>query len=160
MLVVASSCTVTTLAPPTLGEVVTGISRFMVVDDAFTDRGRLVPLGMLGMNRGLSLLSGGLHGLLRGKLASPRGKTLSLLHGSGLEESLDFITGLTGLGVRWLRHVTKEHGGCDDVLAGSTKNRGLDCPILNDAMIDVASSLSSSSVMCACSALMLEGLLK
>jgi hypothetical protein len=68
---VASSCTVTILAPPALGDVVMGISRFMVVDDAFTDRGRLVPLGMLGMNQGLSLLLGGLHRLLRGKPASP-----------------------------------------------------------------------------------------
>jgi hypothetical protein len=71
VLVVASSCTVTTLAPPVLGDVVTGISRFTVVDDAFTDRGHLVPLGVLGINRGLSLLSGGLRRLLRGKLALP-----------------------------------------------------------------------------------------
>jgi hypothetical protein len=90
----------------------------------------------------------------------PRGGTLGLLHGSGLEESSDFIMGSTGLEVRWLRHVTKEHGGCDHVLAGSTKNRGLDCPILDDAMIDIASSLSSSSTVCACRALLLEGLLK
>jgi hypothetical protein len=82
------------------------------------------------------------------------------LHDSGLEESLDFISGSTGLGVRWLGHVTKEHGGCDHVLAGSTENRGLDCLILDDAMIDVASSLSSSSAMCACHTLLLEGLLK
>jgi hypothetical protein len=54
----------------------------------------------------------------------------------------------------------KEHGGCDHVLAGSTENRGLDCPILDDATIDVASSLSSSSAMRASRALMLEGLLK
>jgi hypothetical protein len=160
MLVVALSCTVTTLVPPMLGDVVTGISRFVVVDDAFTDRGRLVPLGVLGMNRGLSLLLGGLHELLRGKPTSSQGGTLGLLHGSGLEESLDFITGPTGLGVRWLEHVTKEHGGCDNVLAGSTKNRGLDCPILDDATIDVASSLLSSSAMCACCVLMLEGLSK
>jgi hypothetical protein len=97
---VASSCTVTTLASSALGDVVTGVSRFTVVDDAFTDRGHLVPLGVLGMNRGLSLLSGGLHRLLRGKPTSPRGGTLGLLHGSGLEESSDFITGLTSLGVR------------------------------------------------------------
>jgi hypothetical protein len=133
-------------------------SRF--VDDAFTDRGRLVLLSVLGMNQGLSLLSGGLRRLLRGKPASPRGKTLGLLHGSGLEESSDFIMGLTGLGVRWLGHVMKEHGGCDNVLAGSAENRGLDCPILDDTMIDVASSLSSSSVVCTCRALMLEGLLE
>jgi hypothetical protein len=50
--------------PLALDDVVTGISRFMVVDDAFTDRGRLVPLSVLGMNRGLSLLLGGLHRLL------------------------------------------------------------------------------------------------
>jgi hypothetical protein len=57
-------------------------------------------------------------------------------------------------------HVTKEHGGCDHVLAGSTENWGLDRPILNDAMIDVTSSLSSSSAMCARLAFLLEGSLK
>jgi hypothetical protein len=41
--------------PPVLDDVVMGISRFTVVDDAFTDKGRLVPLGVLRMNRGLSL---------------------------------------------------------------------------------------------------------
>jgi hypothetical protein len=51
-------------SPPTLNDVVTSISRFMVVNDVFTDRGRLVPLGVLGMNRGLSLLTGGLRRLL------------------------------------------------------------------------------------------------
>jgi hypothetical protein len=51
-------------APPALDDVVMGISRFMVVDDAFMDRDRLVSLDMLGMNRGLSLLSGGLRRLL------------------------------------------------------------------------------------------------
>jgi hypothetical protein len=50
MLVVALSCTVTTLAPPALGDVITGVLRFTVIYDAFTDRGRLVPLGVLGMN--------------------------------------------------------------------------------------------------------------
>jgi hypothetical protein len=71
MLVVALSYTVTMFAPPALDDVVTGISRFTVVDDAFTDRDRLVPLGVLGMNRGLSLLSVGLCRLFRGKPASP-----------------------------------------------------------------------------------------
>jgi hypothetical protein len=61
---VASSHTVPMLAPPVLDNVVMGISRFTVVDDALTDRDRLVPLGMLGMNQGLSLLSGGLCRLL------------------------------------------------------------------------------------------------
>jgi hypothetical protein len=56
VLVVASSYTVTTLTPSALVDVVMGISRFAVVDDVFTDRGRLVPLGGgLVMNRGLSL---------------------------------------------------------------------------------------------------------
>jgi hypothetical protein len=64
VLVVASSYTVTMLAPPALNDVVTGISRFTAVDDALMDRDRLVPLGVLGMNRGLSLLSGGLRRLL------------------------------------------------------------------------------------------------
>jgi hypothetical protein len=160
VLVVASSYTFTVFAPPALDDVVTGISRFMVVDDAFTDRGSLVSLGVLGMNRGLFLMSGGLRRLLRGKPASPRGGTLGLLHGSGLEESSDFIAGPTSLKVRWLGHVTKEHDGCDHVLAGSTENRGLDRPILDDATIDVASSLSSSSAMCACRTLLLEGSLK
>jgi hypothetical protein len=158
--VVASSYTITTLAPLPLGDVVTGVSRFTVVDDAFMDRGPLVPLGVLGMNQGLSLLSRGLRRLLRGKPTSPQCRTLDLLHGSSLEESLDFIMGLSGLEVRWLEHVTKEHGGCDNILAGSAKNRGLTCPILDDVTIDVASSLSSSSTMCACHVLMLKGLLK
>jgi hypothetical protein len=61
---VASSCTVTVFAPSALDDVVTGISRFTVVDDVFMDRDRLVPLGVLRMNRGLSLLSGGLCRLL------------------------------------------------------------------------------------------------
>jgi hypothetical protein len=143
-------------APPTLDDVVTGISRFTVVDDAFTDRGRLVPLGVLGMNRGLSLLSGGLRRLLRGKPVSSRGGTLSLLHGSGLEESSDFIAGPTGLEVRWLGHVMKEHGGRNHVLASSTENQGLDCPILDDATINIVSSLSSSSAMCARHVLLLR----
>jgi hypothetical protein len=65
-----------------------------------------------------------------------------------------------GLRVRWLGHVTKEHGGCDNILAGSAKNRGLACLILDDMTIDVASSLLSSSVVCACHTLVLEGLLK
>jgi hypothetical protein len=64
MLVVASSCTVTMFVPPALDDVVTGISRFMVVDEAFTDRDHLVLLGVLGMNQGLSLLLGGLYRLL------------------------------------------------------------------------------------------------
>jgi hypothetical protein len=50
VLVVASSCTVTVFAPLVLDDVFTGISRFTVVDDAFMDRGHLVPLGVLGMN--------------------------------------------------------------------------------------------------------------
>jgi hypothetical protein len=68
--------------------------------------------------------------------------------------------GPTGLGVRWLEHVTKEHGSYDNILASSAENQGLACPILDDVTIDVASSLSSSSAMCACCALMLDGLLK
>jgi hypothetical protein len=50
VLVVALSYTVTMFAPPALDDVVTGISRFMVVDDVFPDRGCLVPLGVLRMN--------------------------------------------------------------------------------------------------------------
>jgi hypothetical protein len=83
-----------------------------------------------------------------------------LLHGSGLEESLDFIAGSSGLGVRWLGHVTKKHGSCDNILAGSVEDRGFAHLILDDATIDVTSSFSSSSAVCACRALLLEGLLK
>jgi hypothetical protein len=50
VLVVASSCTVTIFAPPALDDVITGVSRFTVVDNVFTDRGRLVLLGMFVMN--------------------------------------------------------------------------------------------------------------
>jgi hypothetical protein len=54
----------------------------------------------------------------------------------------------------------KEHGGYDHVLVSSTENQGLDCPILDDATVNVASSLSSSSAVCAHRSLLLEGLLK
>jgi hypothetical protein len=47
---VALSCTVTVFAPPVLDEVVMGISRFTVVDDALSDRGRPISLGVLEMN--------------------------------------------------------------------------------------------------------------
>jgi hypothetical protein len=80
-----------------------------------------------------------------------------LLHGSGLEESSDFISSSMGVGVRWLGHVTKDHGGGDHVLAGLTENRGVDRSILDDATIDVMSSFSSSFAMCVCHALLLEG---
>jgi hypothetical protein len=83
-----------------------------------------------------------------------------LLHGSDLEESLDFIVSPTGLGVRWLEHVTKKYGGCDNILAGSAEDRGFARLILDDATIDVTSSFSSSFAVCACHTLVLEGLLK
>jgi hypothetical protein len=76
VLVVALSYTITIFAALALDDVVTGISRLTVVDNAFTDRDRLVPLGVLRMNRGLFLLMGGLRRLLRGKPESPRGRTL------------------------------------------------------------------------------------
>jgi hypothetical protein len=157
---VTSSYTVTVFARAALNDVATGVSRFMVVDDVLRGRGRPVPLDMLGMNRGLSLLSGGLDEPLRGWPASPRGRALGLLHSSSLEEFSDFISSSTRVRVRWFGLVTEEHGGSDNVLAGSTKNQGVDRPILGDATIDVASSLSSSSTVCVCHTLMLEGLLE
>jgi hypothetical protein len=53
--------------------------------------------------------------------------------------------GPTGLRGRWLRHVAEKHGGGDDVLASSVEDRGFAHPLLNNAMINVESSLSSSS---------------
>jgi hypothetical protein len=48
-----------------LVDVVMGVLGLAIVDNAFTDRGRLVPLWCrLGMNRDLFLLSGGFRGLL------------------------------------------------------------------------------------------------
>jgi hypothetical protein len=47
-------------ARATLDDVATGVSRFMVVDDVLRGRRHPVSSGRLGMNRGLSLLSGGL----------------------------------------------------------------------------------------------------
>jgi hypothetical protein len=83
-----------------------------------------------------------------------------LLHGSSLEESLDLIVGPMGLRVGWIGHITKKHGGCDNILAGSVEDRGFARPTLDDATIDVASSFSSFSAVCMCHALLLEGLLK
>jgi hypothetical protein len=82
-----------------LDDVATGVSRFTVVDDVLEDRRHPVSPGRLGMNRGLSLMSGGLDEPLRGWLASPRGGALGLLHSSGLEELSDFISSPTGVGV-------------------------------------------------------------
>jgi hypothetical protein len=65
-----------------------------------------------------------------------------------------------GLGGRWLRHIAEKHGGSDDVLAGSIEDWGFARSVLDDAMIDIMSSLSSSSATCVCRVLPLEGLLK
>jgi hypothetical protein len=97
--VVASGHAVTVLARAALDDVATGVSRLAVVGDGLRGRSYLVSPGRLGMNRGLSLLTGGLDELLRGRLASPRGRALGLLHGNGLEEFSDFITSPTGVRV-------------------------------------------------------------
>jgi hypothetical protein len=97
--VVASSHTVTVLARAALDDVATGVSRFTIVNDGLRGRSHPNPSGRFGMNRGLSLLSGGLGEPLRGRLASPRGRALGLLHGSGLEEFSDLISSSVGIGV-------------------------------------------------------------
>jgi hypothetical protein len=93
------------------------------------------------MNQGLFLLSGELRRPLRGKPTAPRGRTLGLLHSYNLEETSNLIAGPAGLGCRWLRHIVEKHGGGDNVLAVSVEDWGFACPVLDDAMIDVASSL-------------------
>jgi hypothetical protein len=161
MLVVTSRRAVTASTPATLVDVVAGVSRLVVVDDALTDRGCPVSLRReLGINRGLFLVSRGLRRLLGGKPVAPQGGTLGLLHGRGLEESSNLIAGPLGLGCRWLRHVVEKHGDGDDVLAGSIEDWGFTRPVLDNAMIKVASSLSRPSAMCTCCTLSLKGLLK
>jgi hypothetical protein len=91
------SHTVTVFARAALDDVATGVSRFMVVGDVLRDRRRPVSSGRLGMNRGLSLLSGGLDEPLQRWLASPRGGALGLLHSNGLEKFSDFISSPTGV---------------------------------------------------------------
>jgi hypothetical protein len=54
----------------------------------------------------------------------------------------------------------EEHGGCDNIMASSVEDQGFARPILDDAMIDIASSFSCSSTVCACHTLLLKGLLK
>jgi hypothetical protein len=72
VLMVASRRTVTASVPVAFVNVIAGVSRLAVVDDALTDRGCLVPLWCrLGMNRGLFVMSGGLYRLLRGKPTAP-----------------------------------------------------------------------------------------
>jgi hypothetical protein len=58
--VVTSSYTITVFARAVLDDVAKGVSRFTVVGDVLRGRGRLIPSDILRMNRGLSLLSGGL----------------------------------------------------------------------------------------------------
>jgi hypothetical protein len=96
---VTSSHTVTVFVCAAFDDVATGVSRFMIVCNVLRDRHRPVLSGRLRMNRGLSLLSGGLDEPLRGWLASPQGRALALLHSSGLEEFSDFILSSTGVGV-------------------------------------------------------------
>jgi hypothetical protein len=161
MLVVASRHAITASAPATLVHVVAGVPGLTVVDDALMDRGCPIPLRCgLGMNRGHFLVSRGLHRRLGGKPAAPQGGTLGLLHGHGLEETLNLIVGPSGLGRRWLRHVAEKHSSGDNVLAGLVEDWGFACSVLDDTTIDVVSSLSSSSTTCTRRALPLEGLLK
>jgi hypothetical protein len=80
MHVVASRHAVITSMPVAFVDVVTGVSGLVIVNDAFMNRGHLVPLRCrLEMNRGLFLLLGGLRRLLRCKPTVPRGGTLGLL---------------------------------------------------------------------------------
>jgi hypothetical protein len=83
-----------------------------------------------------------------------------LLHGGSLEETSNLIAGPAGLRCRWLRHIAEKHGSGNNVLTGSVEDWGFAHPILDDAMIDIASSLLSSSTMCTRRVLPLEGLLK
>jgi hypothetical protein len=92
MHVVTSSHAITVLARAALDDVATGVSRLMVVSDVLGGGSHSNPSGKFGMNRGLSLLLGGLCEPLRGGLASPRGRALGLLQGSGLEEFSDLIS--------------------------------------------------------------------
>jgi hypothetical protein len=54
----------------------------------------------------------------------------------------------------------EKHVGGDDVLASSIEDWGFAHPILDDATINITSSLSSPSATCACHTLSLKGLLK
>jgi hypothetical protein len=96
---VTSSYTVTVFARAALDDVATGVSRFTVVGNVLRGRSRPILSGMLGMNRGLSLLLGGLGKPLRGWLVLPRGRAVGLLHSSGLEEFSDFISSSTSIRV-------------------------------------------------------------
>jgi hypothetical protein len=158
--VVTPSHTVTVLARAALDDVATGVSRSLVVSDGLRGGSHPDPSGRFGMDRGLSLLPRGLREPLRGGLASPRGRALGLLQGSGLEEFSDLISSPAHFGIRWLGHVAEEHGGGDDVLAGSSEDRGIGYPVLVDATVDVASSSASSPAKCAFRTLMLESLLE
>jgi hypothetical protein len=72
MLMVASRGVVTASAPVVLVDVVTGVSRLVVVNDVLMDKGRLIPLWCgLRMNRGLFLILRGLRRLLEGEPTAP-----------------------------------------------------------------------------------------
>jgi hypothetical protein len=57
---VTSSHTITMFARVVLDDVTTGVSRFVIVSEVLGDMCRPVSPGRLRMNRGLSLVSGGL----------------------------------------------------------------------------------------------------
>jgi hypothetical protein len=147
LLVVASSYTITTLAPSALGDVGTGVSRFMVVDDVFKDRGRLVLLGVLGMNRGLSPVG-------RAPQAAPRQARVALRQNSrpvAWQRSrgvLGFHHGLDGPWGSMARACYEGAWRLRQCSGWLNQKLGLDCPVLDDAPPPCARATRSCSRVC------------
>jgi hypothetical protein len=92
-----------------------------VVEEAVSDLGGFVPCG-LGMDRGLSLLTGGPRSVLRGRLSKSGGRALGLLDRGAFQETLDLALDSVPLDNGWLRHCSEQDCRRSEVLTGPIKD--------------------------------------
>jgi hypothetical protein len=78
----------------------------VVIEGMVLDRGGFVPCG-LGMDRGLSLLTGGPCLVLRCRSSKLGGRALALLDRDAFQEILDLARYMMPLGGAWLRHCSE-----------------------------------------------------
>jgi hypothetical protein len=100
----------------------------------------------LGVDRGLAHVSGGRYVMHR-VAPSPSGGRALGSSGCGIfQEVLEFALDTPPLGGRWLRHRSKQHRRCSQVLAGPVEGRGQHCPgIANNTALDVPGPMTRSS---------------
>jgi hypothetical protein len=100
----------------------------------------------LGVDRGLAHMSGGRYVMHRGAPSPSGGRALGLSGCGIIQEVLEFALDASPFGGGWLRHHSKQHRRCSQVLAGPVDGRGQHCPgIINNAALDVPGTMTRSS---------------